>query len=144
MRALRRVVVGVFVLACAVAIGGCAYPGSKECAENFTAEALAVDGVAAANFECGGTFGNPYERGEIFLETEDEGKANEIIANIYRAYAGNLAIDGADRPSVEFLSSSDSSVEFYDFDLGFKGPPSVTDMREKYCDDLDCESGVTK
>lgn len=144
MRKSRRALVGILVLTCMTSVSGCTYPGSEECAENFAAGALSVDGVASAEFECGGSFGNPTQEGEILLDTRQQKEATSVIADIYRAYAGNESIAGGIHPVIDFLSASDPNIEFHDNDLNFNGSPAVIDMREKYCDDLDCESGVTK
>ncbi|MFE7506704.1 hypothetical protein [Promicromonospora sp. NPDC057488] len=103
----------------------------EECAAAFERAALTVDRVDSAEYECGGSFGNPSQDGKIVLGVDTQEEATPVIEEIYKAFATNDGLDGAWSPGTEFVARG-GGASFDDLGLEFNGSPSVGDMRDRY------------
>lgn len=124
------------VLACltsAPLLVGCGGPSEldEKCAKAFERAALTVDQVLSAEYECGGSFGNPSRDGTIVLSVDTQEQATPVIEDVYKAFASEQDLDSAWGASAEFRSEGDGK-SFDDLDLEFNGSPTVGDMRDRY------------
>ncbi|UJW30308.1 hypothetical protein L3Q67_34625 [Saccharothrix sp. AJ9571] len=120
---LPAVVVGLVV-----PVSGCS---ADRCEEAFTAVTMSVDGVASATWDCSDQFGGGWQRGDVVIEADSEGKAIEVMDAILRAYAASPDLE--DRWSVpQKFKTGDPSIIVSAGDLGFNGPPNLREVREHY------------
>lgn len=122
------------ILATSISLTGCGLSGGRDenCAAAYEQAALKVAAVVAAEFTCGGSFGNSSDRGTVTLAVDTQEEASTAIEDVYRSFAADPRLTYPSAPFADFVSES-SGERFDNSDLGFDGSyPTIDEMREKY------------
>ncbi|WP_410657172.1 hypothetical protein [Amycolatopsis sp. lyj-112] len=127
MRRLVSVALAASVLATVAACGS----GSGRQCEALTAAAKSVDGVAAAEFTCQESFGNPSREGAVTIAGGTEREVVAVMEGVLRAFAASAELGDAAVVYSRFVSE-DGRISVVESQAGFNGTPSIGVLREHY------------
>lgn len=118
-------------IAVASALTGCTARSERACEEALTAAATSVEGVAAAEFTCEESFGNPSQKGSVTISGTTEPEVTAVMEEVLRAFAMSADLDGAMVVYVDY-TNEDGTIASHTSQVGFNGAPSVRKIREHY------------
>ena len=125
----RRVRLWLAVAFLLVGVSACSSSGKEErCEEAFTSAAMAVDGVAAAEWDCDFQFGGGWVRSDVVLEPATEEEAIAVVEAVLRAFAASPDLEDGWRTPQEYVIEG-SSIRVGANDVGFRGVPNVGEVR---------------
>ena len=113
------------------ALAACGGGAARACEEALTAAATSVDGVVAAEFTCGRSFGNPSQEGAVTIAGTTETAVAAVMEDVLQAFAASAGLGDASVVYVRF-ANEDGTISVHEGLAGFNGTPSIRDLREHY------------
>lgn len=101
------------------------------CVDMKTNTALAVEGVASAEFSCEQSFEGSTQNGFVTVNANTETEVVKTMDKVLYAFATKSGMAATWRAPSEF-KSQDGSIVVYPSALGFNGTPWVSDLRKHY------------
>jgi hypothetical protein len=130
MRGHRTLLASVgLAAAVASALTGCT--GTRACEEALTAAATSVEGVAAAEFTCEESFGNPSQKGSVTISGTTESEVIAVMEEVLQAFAMSADLDNAMVVYVDYVNE-DGTITAHASQAGFNGSPSIRTIRDHY------------
>lgn len=123
-----RVSVGLVLVA---TVAACGSGSARTCAQALTAAAKSVDGVAAAEFTCQESFGNPSRNGSVTIARGTKTEVAAVMEGVLRAFAASAELGDAAVVYSRF-ASEDGKISVHEGLAGFNGTPSIGVLREHY------------
>ncbi|MBB4912815.1 hypothetical protein [Actinophytocola algeriensis] len=98
----------------------------------FRETALAVDGVASAEWDCNFQFGGGWIRSDVVLEATTEDEAVAVMEDLLRAFAASPDLEDGWSTPMEYVTEDGSIIVSVGNLDGFNGVPNVGEVREHY------------